>query len=139
MCDCAEQRGISKSLKEASMSGQRAWPTVAKYAAVMLFVSIAWAGTELLPPLHETPAVLFFGAIVLAARIGGRGPAIAASLASILAIDFFFVSPRFSLLSSLADVLRLVVFLSVALLLCYLQEEFWRAAVRLYGVNEELE
>ena len=89
------------------------------YLAGLLGVGLAIGLTYFLPPLHATPTVLFFAAIVASAWWGGRGPAILAILISTLAVDFLLVTPAFSVLASVADLLRFVVFALVASL-CFI-------------------
>ena len=93
----------------------------------------------MLVPLQPTPTVLFFAAVAFAAWTGGKGPALLATLLSVLTVDFLFVYPRFSLLSSLADLVRCGAFTLVAFLVCYLQERYQWIAAQLRRANDVLE
>lgn len=109
------------------------------YGGSLLCVGAALLLTHVLFPLQSTPTVLFFAAVVTAAWVGGRGPAYLAILCSILAVDFFFVHLRISLLSELGDLARFSAFTLVALLICYLQDSYKRIATQLRQVNDILE
>lgn len=109
------------------------------YGVSLLGIGAALLLTHVLSPLHSTPTVIFFAAVVVAAWAGGRGPAFLATLCSILAVDFFFVHQRLSLLSELADLVRLSAFTLVALLICSLQDNYQRIATRLRQANDVLE
>jgi PAS domain S-box-containing protein len=66
--------------------------------------------------LHTSPvASLFLSAVIFAAWIGGAGPGLAATALSILALDYFFIDPIFSLDLMLKDVPRLALFTLPAL------------------------
>lgn len=111
----------------------------ASYALSVLAVGAAIAITEVVPPLHTTPTVLFFAVIVCAAWLGGKGPAIVAVVLSSLAVDYFLVTPYFSLFADVADLVRFVGFGLVAVATLYLQENYHRLAMRLHDANEALE
>ncbi len=109
------------------------------YVLSVLAVGAAIVVTESVPPLHTTPTVLFFAVIVSAAWLGGKGPAIVAVILSSLAVDYFLVTPYFSLLADVADLVRFVGFGLVAAATLYLQENYHRLAIRLHEANEALE
>jgi two-component sensor histidine kinase len=112
---------------------------VVGYGLGTLWVLIAIAVTWTVPPLHATPSVLFFAAVVAATWRSGRGPVIWAIGLSSVIIDFFLIEPKLSLLSSLADVLRLGTFSAVAISILYLRDNYKRAADRLREANDGLE
>jgi two-component system sensor histidine kinase KdpD len=65
----------------------------------------------------DDPAMVFLAGVLFVAVLGGLGPSILASFASLLVYDFFFVAPLFTLtVTKPQDVLSLVVFLLVAIL-----------------------
>lgn len=131
---------LATSRVAASRSSPRmCWSRWFAYGSVPVGVGAALALTYALLPLHYTPTVLFFAAIAVAAWLGGRGPALLATLLSTVAVDFFFVSPHFVILSSLADLTRVLAFALVAALICYLQEKYQRSAGQLQLANEQLE
>lgn len=86
-------------------------PVVIHYALAVFSVGVALATTFLIWPLVKPSATpLFLGAIVITAWLGGRGPALVATLLSGLCIDFFFISPVYQLGGGWEDVSRLAVF-----------------------------
>jgi two-component sensor histidine kinase len=109
------------------------------YAISVLAVSIATAVTFYVEPLHEAPTDLYFAAIVITAWLCGKGPAVLATIISTLAVDFFIIPPIFSILLDLADLTRFIIFAMVALSICYLQDLYKQAAVRLREANDVLE
>lgn len=109
------------------------------YGAGVVAVFFAVALTEALPPLHLTPTVLFFAAIACVAWFGGIGPALLASFLSCWSLDYFIISPKYSVLGSVADAIRFAAFASVATLVCVLQEKNRRFAEQLRQTNIELE
>jgi two-component sensor histidine kinase len=115
------------------------WSHRLAYGVCVLGVVAATVVTHVFPPLHTTPNILFLAAVVAAAWFGGRGPAVLAIILSTVAVDFFLVAPVFSLLTSVADVVRLVVFVLVALFVLHLQGRYQQVAIRLNEVNEILE
>jgi two-component system sensor histidine kinase KdpD len=65
---------------------------------------------------HTDIALLYLLAVLISATMGGRGPAIVASVLAFLTSNFFFVSPRYTFtIADPRDLLRLVIFLIVAI------------------------
>jgi signal transduction histidine kinase len=85
-------------------------------------VGLALVMTAFVVPLIEAPYFLFFAAVVVSAWAGGLGPGLATTALSVLAIDFFFLPPIYSLGTGLADGIRLTAFVLVAVLVSSLQE-----------------
>jgi hypothetical protein len=93
------------------------------YGGAVCAVAVACALTLALPQLREqSPFPLFFGAVALAAWLGGSRPALWATCLSVLAIDYFFVPPAFVLALGPDDAVRLGAFAGVALLISALQK-----------------
>ncbi|MBN2147516.1 MAG: DUF4118 domain-containing protein [Anaerolineales bacterium] len=93
-----------------SPSRNRRWNTLWRYLWSVLLVLLASAISF---PVHfiikaENLVMLYLAAVVLAAVFLGRGPAILASVLSVLTFDFFLVEPRLSL--SIADTQYLLTF-----------------------------
>jgi signal transduction histidine kinase len=69
---------------------------LAKYAAALIFVSVAlfarWALDPWLGDSHRL--LLLFGAVALAVWSGGRGPAIFATVTGYIVSDYLFIPPR---------------------------------------------
>ncbi|MGH6624717.1 MAG: DUF4118 domain-containing protein, partial [Burkholderiaceae bacterium] len=79
----------------APPSGKRRWPG---YVATALWVAAATVVAWIADPVLNEPNVvmIYLLAIALIALRFGRGPSIAASIASTLAYNFFFVPPLFT-------------------------------------------
>src|SRR5215813_13231933 len=92
------------------------------YLISLATVGFATVVTYYVKPLHEAPTDLYFAAIVITAWLGGKGPAVLATLLSTLAVDFYIIPPIFTILIDLADVTRLIIFSMVAFSICYLQD-----------------
>lgn len=109
------------------------------YLISLASVGVATVVTSWVKPLHEAPTDLYFAAIVIAAWLGGKGPAILAIILSTLTVDFFIIPPVFSILLDLADLTRFIIFAMVAFSICYLQDRYKQVAVRLREANDVLE
>jgi signal transduction histidine kinase len=94
----------------------------ARWGVALPAVAAALALTAALPPPEPCPPSLFFAAVLLSAWWGGLGPGLLATGLSVLALDFFFLPPVYSLGVGLADATRLGVFVLVALLTSSLTE-----------------
>jgi two-component system sensor histidine kinase/response regulator len=99
------------SLADGSASlvdSSRAW----RHGIAVLSAVVAIAVRLALDSVLGSGPVLFAFtlAIMAAARIGGRGPGLVASVLSVLAVWYFFIEPRFSfVIASLHDLGSLVV------------------------------
>ena len=91
-----------------------------RYGVAVAAVALATVIKMALDPIlgHDSPFLLFFGAIVLAAWFGGVEPAIVATVASVFVTAYFFFPPQFSLrVASYGDRVRLVTFILEATLI----------------------
>jgi signal transduction histidine kinase len=85
------------------------------YLAALLAVAAATVATFLIYPwIEPSISLLFFPAILLLAMYTGYGPALFATVLSTLSLAFFFVPPRSSFDIGIDDVIRLAVFVVVA-------------------------
>ena len=85
------------------------------YGLSVISVGVSLSITLLLRDYtFRTP--LFFPAIILSTWLGGTGPGLLAVLLSALAINFFFLEPRYSFSFGLNDLPHLIVFLFSAVL-----------------------
>lgn len=109
------------------------------YVMSVLAVAVATVVTDAVPPLHDASSDLFFAVVVVVAWLGGRGPAILACVLSTFAIDYFIISPVYSILFDIADIVRFTIFLFVSLQICYLQDRYQQIAKRLREANSVLE
>ena len=114
--------------------------TIVGYAMGTLNVAIATALTYFLPPRNGRPADRFVFRRDRGYRLEvARGPAILATIISTLAVDYFIIPPIFSILFDIADVTRFFIFAFVALLICYLQDQYRVIANRVREANDVLE
>lgn len=105
----AAQRSAAGSLPDSV----RPHRPFGRYLGSLMFVLVATLlGFPLRSFLAPTNMVmLYLVAVVLSAVFLGRGPAILASIASVLAFDFFFVDPRFTF--SVRDTQYLLTFIGL--------------------------
>ena len=69
-----------------------------RYGLALFFVAVALATTLLLQQLFPCPFLfLFFAAVMTRAWFGGTAPGLFAVLISTLVVDYFFISPFYSL------------------------------------------
>jgi K+-sensing histidine kinase KdpD len=89
----------------------------------VLLAAAAAVGTKLLTLfLPFTPNLFFVGAVALAALYGGPKAALLCLLATLLAVNFFFIHPLYSLRLSGEDLARLTAFgLAVAVVSFFLR------------------
>lgn len=111
-----------------------------RYGVSLVTVLAAQSLNLLLWPLVEgTPSSLFFAAVIVSAWFGGLGPGLLATILSAAFLDYFFITPVHSLSLDLSAILRLSVFLLVALLTSYLTAARKRAEQALRIEHGQLE
>ena len=121
-------------------STRRSTSFVLRYGLVVLSVAAALAITELLRAYFEpTPNSLFFCAIVVSSWFGGLGPGLLSGLLSVGVIDYYFISPRYTLGVTPEDVPRLAVFLISAATISWLSGGQKRAKESLRQARDELD
>jgi signal transduction histidine kinase len=92
------------------------------YGATVPVIGVAVLLTALLPPLEQSPSVLFFAAVALSAWYGGLGPGLLATGLAVLALDYFFIPPVYALGVGVSDGVRLGLFALVSVLISSLDE-----------------
>jgi two-component system sensor histidine kinase KdpD len=95
----------------------------ASYAEALLLVAASTATGMLIAPRWGTAAVdlVYLPAVLAAAVIGGRGPALLAAIVSALAYNYFFTAPYHTLrIHSPADLVTVLVLFVVALVTSHL-------------------
>ena len=93
------------------------------YIAAVAAVAAALLLTVLIPPIRgESPTALFFAAVMVSSWYGGLGPGLLATALAAWAIDYFIMPPVYALVLGLGDVVRIAVFVLVALLINSLNE-----------------
>ena len=85
--------------RRADTSEGRSLPAVGQYAASLIFVAVATGFGFSLEPLMGAAnlTLVFVLPVMAAATLFGWGPSLVATGASVLAFDFFFTEPRYSL------------------------------------------
>lgn len=101
-------------------------------AAAAAVVVAAVIKAALAPALgNESPFLLFFGAVIVAAWFGGVGPSVFATLAAAFISAYYFFPPQFSLrLDSHGDRVRLATFVVEALLVGLISAALYAARRR---------
>ena len=95
--------------------------TVLRYGVAVGSVFTALSLTYALWPwIEPNPSSIFLAAITVTAWYGGLRPSLLATALAILAEDFFFIAPIHSLEMSLENVIRICVFVLVALLISWI-------------------
>ena len=95
----------------------RPLPAAGQYGASLLFVAIATGCGFILEPLMGAAnlTLVFVLPVMAAASLFGWGPSLVATVASVLAFDFFFTEPRYSLvIARPADVWAAGLLLAIA-------------------------
>jgi C4-dicarboxylate-specific signal transduction histidine kinase len=115
-------------------------PLVFRYAMPIVTVGAASLLASLLPwrvdPSHFT---LYFLAVVVSAWYGGVGAGLLSTVLSALALDYFFISPIYSIEMDAHALVRLCVFLSVSIITNILTNARRRAETALRQAHMELE
>jgi len=111
-----------------------------RYVVSVITVAAA-LGLNLLswPLVQRSPSSLFFASVMMSAWYGGLGPGILATVLSALSLDYFFIAPVNSIKLDWSAIVRLSVFLLVALLTSYLTAARKRAEEALRSAHGELE
>ena len=111
-----------------------------RYALAVGSVVLATVVTRQIQPwMGESISPLFFAAVMLSAWFGGLGPGLLATVLAGWASAYFFLNPPGSALIGWDDIVRLCVFLMVALLISFLTAMRNRAETALRRSHEELE
>jgi PAS domain S-box-containing protein len=108
------------------------------YAVAVLSVALALGITELLQP-DMRPTPLFFLAVSITTWYGGLAAGGLAALLAVLTVDYFLLTPLYSLKLSWGDLLLLLFFMLTALLIDYESQRRRRAEASLRRALEELD
>ena len=115
-------------------------PLVLRYTIPLVTVAIATSLAYLLPsrfdPSHFT---LYFLAVMLSAWYGGFGAGLMSTVLSALALDYFFISPIYSIELDFHAFVRLCVFLIVSVITNILTNARRRAEADLRQAHAQLE
>jgi PAS domain S-box-containing protein len=99
--------------------------------ALAVIATLPWASTLVSP--------LFFLAVILSAWFGGAGPGLLTAVLATLAIDYFFLLPKYTLNADPANVAQLFVFLLSAAVVSGMSAVRKRTFVLLQRARDELE
>jgi PAS domain S-box-containing protein len=117
-------RRLAGALSEESALRQQALPAWARYGLTLLVVAVATGARLLMDrwlPQTAVPYVTFYTAVALTTFLWGRSPGIVATLASVLACDYFISPPRFSFaLNNAVEIVPMLFFLAGGLLISVL-------------------
>jgi PAS domain S-box-containing protein len=123
--------------------GSSRWPrlpAIANYAIAVVMVAAAVVAARLFAHVLDTNPIvsLFLCGIMFVGWLGGTGPAWLAAVLSVLAFDYFFVSPVGSVSLAIKDIPRVVLFAVAAILVVLLTAAQRSAADSLRRTSEGL-
>jgi K+-sensing histidine kinase KdpD len=118
---------VERAPSAATEGGEkRPLPAAAQFGAALLFVAVATGCGFILEPLIGAPnlTLVFVLPVLAAATLFGWGPSLVATIASVLAFDFFFTEPRYSLaIARPADIWAAGLLLVIAAVVCTIAAE----------------
>ena len=120
------------------------WPsvpgTILYYLVAVLAVAAAVIAGMLVDRfLHSAPFVsLFLCAVLVAAWLGGVGPGVLATALSILAFQYFFIPPIYSIVVGFQDLLRIALFALTAVFVVFVCAAQRRTAELLRRARDDL-
>ena len=121
------------------------WPsvpgTILYYVIAVLAVAAAVIAGMLVDRfLQSAPFVsLFLCAVLVAARLGGVGPGVLATALSILAFQYFFIPPIYSIVVGFQDLLRVALFALTAVFVVFVCAAQRRTAESLRRARDDLQ
>lgn len=117
-------------MRNKSKSGKRFW--FSHYTTAVLSVAAALGATLILKSLlQETPAALFYVAVMVSSWIGGFSSGLLATILSTIAVNYFLADGHHSFIAvDLKTWFQLGIFAMAALLISYLNESRLRAKQR---------
>jgi PAS domain S-box-containing protein len=90
------------------------------------------------PLLQHAPSPPFIAAVLVVAWLGGLGPGLLATVASTLALDYFFLPPRGAFTMNPGDAVWLLLFAAVSVSTAWLVASRRRARARLASSEQQL-
>lgn len=115
-------------------------PPLLRYTIAIAVVAAALGLASLIPSLADPSHFsLFFIAIMLVCWYGGLGAGSLATILSAISLDYFFISPQHSIHLDWPALLRLGVFITIAVVTSYLTTARKRAEVALRQAHDELD
>jgi PAS domain S-box-containing protein len=109
-----------------------------RYGGAVLLVTGAALIQHIISPLN-TLTVVFIGAVAIAARWLGFGPALLCTALSVLALDYYFLQPTHRLVATQTEAVRLTAFAAVAILIASVarQRSLAESIARRFGREKE--
>jgi len=108
----------------------RYWDWPWRYGGALGTTAVALWAWYLWPVMHQDPFIVFLAAVIVSARLFGFGPSVACTVASVFALDYFTIAPRFTFALSLNDVERLMLFVTISVLTAGLARDRRNAETR---------
>ena len=112
---------------------------LSSYVVAAVSVGIATIITLKLGPVLRHTSTLFFCSVMLSSWYGGLWPGVLAALLSVVALDYYFISPLYALGISLEETPDMIVFVATALFIGWLSGEQKRAKESLRQARDELD
>ena len=112
---------------------------LSSYVVAAISVGIAVVITLTLGSVIKHTATLFCCSVMLSSWYGGLWPGVFAALLSVVALDYYFITPLYALGISLEEAPDMIVFVSTALFIGWLSGEQKRAKESLRLARDELD
>jgi C4-dicarboxylate-specific signal transduction histidine kinase len=109
------------------------------YAVAVIAVGAAAFATLGLGSAMKHTQTLFFCSVMLSSWYGGVWPGVLAAVLSAIALDYYFIPPLYALGISLEEAPDMIVFVSSAIFVSWLNGEQKRAKDSLWQARDELE
>jgi len=130
---------MDKDLSKRVLFGWPRPPVIASYGVAVLSVAFALLIARFLDiQLVSAPVALFLCAIMFSGWFGGIGPALLAVSLSLLAFDYYFVTPLFSLAMEIRELPRFIIFALSAFFVGLLSAAQRRATESLRDARDNL-
>ncbi len=114
------------TMRQASLKSLRV-PLVS-YGRVLLLILLAWLLTWLFEAqLRGAVFLFFFGAVIFSSWYGGLGSGLVAIGFTVLIVNYFFIPPIYTLSIDDGEFLRLIIFVSIAIMTSWAAESRRRA------------
>ena len=114
--------------------------TLYRYGFAFVFVALALIASLPLERLFTHPFLfLFFAAVMAAGWYGGTAPGLVAVVASALVVDYFFLSPLYTLALNATEVVYLVAFAACALIASWISASKKQAEIDLKSARDQLQ
>ena len=125
--------------RPAALPSRPVLNTVARYALAIVAPAVALGLSLVLEPwMSRVVFTLFWPAVLITAILAGLRPALLTSVLSVLAVDYWLLSPRHMLhVSDANDIAPLTIFFFTAVVVSTIAERGRKAALNVWSVAEE--